>query len=524
MDLGSIKSSDIAHGESQAASSRMGGRLTGPRVMIRNVAFLLGGNVATWSVSLVFWLVVPRIIGPTAWGENNLGLALGGLAFAIGGLGIAPFLVKEIARDRERAGDYVGAGIATQFVLFVLCVASVFLFTLVAHYSPHTRAVVLLVTGIVACAFLVAPAVSALQALEEMHLNTLINGGKTVVATCIVIAIALIFRPDLIVLLLIFVAFNVLASLLQLGVTNRVVAIRLRFDRELSRWMIAGGLPFWGSGVFLTIYIWIDSVLLSLLVSTREVGYYAAPIQIIAIFGFLPVIVTTAVFPALSSSFRADFERLRRLTRTSLDVLISFGLPISIGAALVGPNAIEVLFGGAYRPSGPVMVVLALTVVPGYIATLAYWVLAAVDRQRSWAYVMGGMAIVNPAINLFAIPYFQSRFGHGSMGAAIALLITDTAICVAGLALIPRACLRPVGPLVAVTARVALATAAMAIPVWFLRNSFLPLTVLVGVAVYAASALALGLFRGDGYDDARAALTAQLGRRLWRRSELDIPA
>ena len=58
-------------------------------------------------------------------------------------------------------------------------------------------------------------------------------------------------------------------------------------------------------------------------------------------------------------------------------------------------NVIQYAFGPAYRPSAPVMVVLAVSIVPAYIATLAYWMLAAADRQRKWAYVMGAIAIAN---------------------------------------------------------------------------------------------------------------------------------
>jgi O-antigen/teichoic acid export membrane protein len=163
------------------------------------------------------------------------------------------------------------------------------------------------------------------------------------------------------------------------------------------------------------------------------------------------------------------------------------------------------------------MVILALVVLPSYISTLAYWVLAAADQQRRWAYVMGAMAIVNPLINLATIPYFHWRFGHGSLGAAVALLITDGVICAAGLALMPRECLKPFGPLLAMTARAALATAAMAVPVWFLRDRFLPVSVLVGAGIFLAAAYAIGIFRNEGFDEAWKASIAHLRSRLRRR-------
>ena len=492
--------------------------MSGGLVMIRNAAYVLGGNVAGWSVGLVFLLVIPRLIGPTAWGEFSLGMAIAGLAFSVGGFGISAFLVKQIARDRERSATYLGGGLATHVLLSVPIVAGVFLFTTVAGYSAHTRAVILLASAISFCAFAMAPAVSALQAIEKMHLNSMIAGLRTVVSSGAAVLVALIFKADIITLILVVIAFNVLACLLQILITSRHVPVALRFDRALSRQLIVSGLPFWSNGVLLMIYAWIDSVLLSVLVSTREVGYYAAAIQVITTVGFLPALVTTVVFPALASSFEPDFQRMRRITRMSLSILIAFGLPISIGAALVGPKAIHVVFGADYRPAGPTMVVLALTIVPGYIATLAYWVLAAADQQRKWAYVMGAMAVVNPLINLITIPYFQHRFGHGSLGAAVALLITDSAVCAVGLALMPRACLRPLSPLLGVTVRATLATAVMTVPVWFLRDRFfLPIPVLVGAVVFVGAAFALGVFRSEGFHEAWAVLAERVQSRFRRR-------
>jgi len=464
------------------------------------------------------------VIGPAAWGEFNLGLAISSLAVSLGGFGIATYLLKEIARDSGRSGDWLTAGLAASAALAVPIAAAVLGFTVVAKYTHHTRTVVLLVTCVSLASFLVAPAVNALQAREKMHVNTLVSGVRTVVSSATIVALAVAFRPDIIVLTLAVLIITVLASVVQIVVTNRDIPVSLRVDRRLGWRLITGGLPFWSNGVFLTVYIWIDSILLSLLTSNGEVGYYAAPVQVIVTLGFLPALLSTVIFPSLTRDFHEDFTRARRFSRASLSGLITLGLPISVGLALVGPGVIRYAFGPAFAPSAPVMVVLAFTIVPGYVATLAYWILAAADRQRRWAYVMGVVAIGNPLINLATITYFQHRTGHGSMGAAVALLISDVLVAVAGLALIPRECLTPTRPLLAAASRAGLATALMAVPVWLLRDSFLALPVVVGICIFVTAALALGLFRGDGYDDAWSALRAGIVRAHDHRKVVDVSA
>jgi O-antigen/teichoic acid export membrane protein len=357
-----------------------------------------------------------------------------------------------------------------------------------------------------------------------MRLVSLLQAARTVAANVAAVAVALALRPDIIVVICMMLAANLIVSIMQIGITNRIVPIRPKLDLRLSLRLIKGGFPFWSNNVFLTVYIWIDSVLLSMLVSTREVGYYAAPVQLVTTLGFLPAIVTFAIFPSLSSSFRNDFEQVRLLTRASLTLLISLGLPISAGAALVGPNIIAHIFGPEYAPSGPTMTVLALSITPSYIAILAYYVLAAVDRQRVWAYVLGVVAVVNPIVNFITIPYFQTHYGHGSIGAAAALLLTDVAISGVGLALIPSECLKPVRSLVWFAFRVVLATGIMALPVWLLRDRFLVVPVTVGIIAYTGAAFLLGVFRSEGYALAWASVRGRLRTHSMRRAEANRPA
>jgi O-antigen/teichoic acid export membrane protein len=500
-------------------------RPAGPRgldSMIRNVAALLGGNMASWVASLAFWIVVPRLIGPNGWGEFNLGTALSGVVFAVAGFGITTFLVKEISRDRDRAPEYIGVGLSTHIVLAALGLAAVTLFTFIAGYEAHTRVVVLLVSGIAACGFIASPAFYSLQATEKIKLAAVLHNGRQVVGNLVVAAIGIALGLSIEAVVIVLLIVNILASVLQVAITTRLVGVRFRFNVALSRWMLLGGIPFWSNGVLLTFYIWIDTVLLSILVSTREVGYYAAPVQILNTLAFLPAIITFAIFPTMASGFKVDFDRVRRLTRTSLTALLTVGIPLSAGAALVGPDLIRHIFGPAFEPATPAMVILAFTLVPGYVAILAYYVLAAVDRQNAWAYVLGATAVVNPLINLIAIPLAQSRLGHGSIGAAIALLITDSGVCIAGFALIPRECLRPIAPILSTIARVIVATAVMAVPVWFVRNLFPLIPISVGIAAFVAAGFALRLYMSEGIAEAWQPLRNRFFARFRQRAE--VPA
>ncbi len=78
------------------------------------------------------------------------------------------------------------------------------------------------------------------------------------------------------------------------------------------------------------------------------------------------------------------------------------------------------------------MTVLALVVPLMYLNIMLNQVVVAAKRQSIWTWIMAGATIVNPLFNIALIPYFQSHFGNGAIGAAIALGLTELLIVVVG--------------------------------------------------------------------------------------------
>lgn len=485
-------------------------------LIARNAAFLFGGQAVTWALSLVFIVIVPRSVGASEWGEWSLAWALTSLTAAIAGMGLSTLLIKEIARDRETAARHIGAALTAQTMLAVPFIILVLGFTYSAGYSSHTRLIITLVTGAAVVGFLTVPINAGLQALEKMHFSSIgqiLTSGLLSLIAVLLVKVAAVGMVSISV-----AAFGaaLLAAVAQTYGLSRRIEIRPRADWPLIRHFIIGGLPYWATGLFLTFYVWVDTVLLSLLTNTQEVGWYGAATKLISTLGVLPYIINMAVFPALSHSYRHDREAMRRLAQTSLRIVLSVGLPMVVGVVLLGPQVVRLLYGSAFAPAGPIVVVLCLTLLPIFTATLVNGQLIAVDRQLAWTGVMAACCIVNPALNLFLISIFERTYHNGALGASYALLITDTLVGVAAVALLPRDVLGKMRPILAPVGRSALATGIMGLAVWALRNQFLVLPVGAGIVIFALSALALRVFTPADIDLVRR-LLRRLGAKAGRR-------
>ena len=116
-------------------------------------------------------------------------------------------------------------------------------------------------------------------------------------------------------------------------------------------------------------------------------------------------------------------------------------------------------------------------------------VVMAADRQRQWVVISVIATVVNPLLNLVAIPQAQRLFDNGAIGAAVITVLTEVILLIGGIAL------RPKGVLDRTTVngllRIVLASSAMIPVVLLIRDAPLAAQIAAGAATYAVSSLLL---------------------------------
>jgi O-antigen/teichoic acid export membrane protein len=121
--------------------------------------------------------------------------------------------------------------------------------------------------------------------------------------------------------------------------------------------------------------------------------------------------------------------------------------------------------------------------------------LAALDKQRSWAFLGVGAAVLNISLNLVAIPLTHSWWDNGAIGAGAVTTITEVYLLIGGLVLLPKGILD--GRTFVGVLKCTLAGGVMAAALWLAHDASIFVLVPLGGMVYAASALALRVFSID---------------------------
>jgi len=419
------------------------------------------------------------------------------------GLGTRNYLVREIVVDRTQAPHLVGTGVVLRLLLAPVFAGAVIVYAQFANYGHDATLVLYLATVAAILTLLAEPMLAGFQAIEQMKYlaySDVINKSA----------------QGLIGIALVFLGFRAIGLTASMAVIAAVVFVldaiwlrrffpldlRATFSRIFR--MLRESVAYWAFGLFFMIYLWIDSMLLSLLTRSEVVGWYGVPMRLFQTLMFLPVLLSTAWLPRLVSAYEESPARLHKEARTPLELALLLSAPICAGTAILAAPAIHLLYGSAYDNSVPVMVILGLCLPPMYLNIMLNQVLVAAKRQVHWTWVMAGATVVNPLLNLALIPWTEHRYGNGAIGAGLSLLLTEALIVVAGFVIVGRDVLDRF--ILRRGALVAVAAAAM----WgaaYLARPFGPVVaILVGVLTFAAVARVSGIVTAEQSELVRSAI------------------
>jgi O-antigen/teichoic acid export membrane protein len=390
----------------------------------------------TWATSLLVVTFLPRLLGAVALGQFALAFTLPNLLGPAVSLGLLEYLSRRLA-SRSPA---VAAEASLAWVIM----------TVVSLIAASVLAIVVSLTGLQ-----VGGPVVLFAALGTLILTpsaglllTLLRGQERMArfaATSSITAAAGALIPMLVLVagggLELFALTTFLVTVVACVVGWRMAGIRLPRVHITLKGLITllpAGLPFFGWTLTMQFYGQIDRILLGMLAPVDVVGWYAAAIRIIGIPIFVPMLIVTPLFPALTRC-RDDRPVFRKTLNASLRATLLATAPFCAAIAATAPAIPDFLgwpadFAAATVPMTILAPNLALIAMDMTLGTA----LLALGLERKWLIVGLVAAVVNPTLNLIAIPMAQATWGNGGIAAAAVVVITEFVMLCGALVLMPR--------------------------------------------------------------------------------------
>lgn len=196
---------------------------------------------------------------------------------------------------------------------------------------------------------------------------------------------------------------------------------RLIPSLETDQWrqMVRRILPFSAAVVLSVLYFQIAQIMVSLLSTPTQTGYFGVAFRVLLSFTLLPPLLVSTALPLLARAARNDEERFNYASTKLVETMVLAGCGLALALFLGAPFAIRVVAGPGYGESVEVLRILAVALVGTFVIGARGYALLSLDRLRA---MLVCNAIALTVVLACGVPLISA---YGAKGAAIALVAAE---------------------------------------------------------------------------------------------------
>jgi O-antigen/teichoic acid export membrane protein len=386
----------------------------------KNVIFLSLEPIIFGIIAIIVSGYVARNIGAVEYGKLVFALAFINFFTLFTNFGFNNYLMNEFSANPENAENEFIAIVGIRLILAFFTYFAGIIFINVLNYPIETKKIFYAAGLIVFPLYMLDSCEGVFKGHERMQYIARVQ---------LLSSLALQFMRFLVVYLG-YKAFalawvRVIVALGGMTVAfyflyNYFLKLKISFNWELSKKIIAGTIPFAFSTSFLIIYNRVAIILLSYLAGDASVAYYKSAHLFIEKLLIITVAVVGAVYPAVSRLYQKDKDKAVQLYSKAFVYLFMISIPLSVGGFLLSQKIITLIFGAGYLQAVPVARFLFASVPIIYATNIMGNVLMASNQAKIFSYIMTVLCITNIVLNLILIPIYAH------VGAAIATLVSQS--------------------------------------------------------------------------------------------------
>lgn len=248
-------------------------------------------------------------------------------------------------------------------------------------------------------------------------------------AISIILNSILIFLGILIVIyyqldIIFFATWYIIASLVVLVYSIIIYSYNFdlpKFEIDLNFWKssIKEAWPFGVTTMLVSIYYWIDSLILSIMAGNEAVGWYNAAYRLIFVLLFIPIVFNTVIFPLMSQFYGTSSDYLKISFKKYFKYMTMIAIPIGVGTTLLANEIILLVFGPAYTNSVIALQVLVWSAVFIFMSGAFARLLEVSNKQLVLTKISAVLVVINIFLNIILIPNL------GYVGASLVTVITE---------------------------------------------------------------------------------------------------
>ena len=396
--------------------------------ILRTGAYVLG-----ILLSLISARVLIEHLGVSNFGRYTTVVALVTIVSGFTEAGLNAIVLREYSTLGEhQRREMMSSAIGIRLILTVAGVALAVAFAAVAGYgSAMVAGTALAGVGLV-LQLLQSTLSTTLQAQLRFGWVSAVEVLRQVVNVALLVALALA-GAGLLPLLAVAIPASAVSLLFTIPLVIRYTSLRPSF--HAGRWwgLLREAIPWAIIAAVSIVYFRLALVLMSLISSAKQTGYFATSFRITEVLVAIPVLVISAAFPILARAERQDSERFDFASGRIFELALFAGTLLVLCLEVGAGFAIHAIAADKADPSIGVLRIQGLALIASFVAVACGYPLLMLRRYRE-------VLLANLlALAISAILTLSLAPSHGARGAAFAALIAEVGLALSQVAILRRA-------------------------------------------------------------------------------------
>lgn len=457
----------------------------------KNVSVLFISNILSYVLAFFTLIYSARYLGVEGFGTLSLALAFTGIFSVCMDLGLYSLTIREVARDKSLADDYVANITSIKIILGIITLMLIFIIVYIIGYNQQTTLVIYIIALYTLFITFSQLFYAVFQAYEKMEYQSF--GG--VLSSLLLLAgvlTAIYFKFNLIQFSLIYLVTGAIILIYALiAYFHKFSLPKMAFHVTHWKDLILESWPFAITGISINIYTYIDTVLLSVIIGSDAVGLYNAAYRLVLILIFIPAVFNISVFPLMSKYYVSSKESSNLIFEKLLKIMLVAAIPLGVGTVLLAEKIVLLIYGDQYLGAVVALQILIWSIVLIFARSSFETLFQSSNRQLIVTKIFIIGVIFNIILNLIIIPKYSY------VGAGIITVLTDALIL--GLLIFAT---RDIKLSISQNNRISLikiilASLVMGITLKYLINLNLILLTIIGIIIYVILLLLLKTFEDD---------------------------
>ena len=389
------------------------------RKIVKNSGASLLTQVSNPISSFVLAFYIARYLGVSGLGEFSSALSQLYIFQAFASLGFTYLITREVSQDKSKANKYLVNASLIGFV-FSLCLIPVMciVVNLLTENADIRRAVYILSISLVpySLALICESICRAFEKFEYITISQIISSSFKVFVGLILLFQGYKLEYLMLVILGSYI-FNLCTSLYF--ALSCIPEKHFKVDFGFCKWIV-GATPVFAIIIILNAVRWnIDTLILTKMMSEKEVGFYGAAIRLMHMGKLGLSCYVVAIQPLIFKLYKSSKKGFAEICEESNRYLLILLIPIAFGTTVLSDRFVLLAFKSEFLPAGYALGIIIWVLIFSSENLIFANALVASDYQAINLYGNLLLMISNICLNLLLIPKL------GFIGASIASVLSS---------------------------------------------------------------------------------------------------